>query len=79
MPHTAQNSYWPLAQTYNATTPVQSPFQGEAEMSDLASFLVRRELIHSGLIKFDDHPENYWAWKLSLLNATSGLKLTSSK
>lgn len=72
-------NYWPLAQTYNASTPVQSPLQGEVEMSDLARFLARRELINSGLTKFDDHPENYWAWKSSFLNATSRLKLTSSE
>ncbi len=72
-------NYWPLAQAYNASTPVQSPFQGEAEMSDLARFLARRELINVGLTKFDDHPVNYWAWKSSFLNATSGLKLTSSE
>lgn len=71
--------YWPLAQTYNASTPVQSPLQGEVEMSDLARFLARRELISSGLTKFDDHPENYWAWKSSFLNSTSGLKLNSSE
>ncbi len=72
-------NYWPLAQSYNASTPVQSPFEGEVEMSDLARFLARRELINVGLTKFDDHPENYWAWKSSFLNATSGLKLTSSE
>lgn len=48
-------------------------------MSDLARFLARSEIINSGLTKFDDHPENYWAWKSSFLYATSGLKLTSSK
>ncbi len=72
-------NYWPLAQAYNANTPVQSPFRGEAEISDLARFLARRELINVGLTKFDDHPENYWAWKSSFVNATSGLKLTSSE
>lgn len=41
---------------------VQSPFRGEAEISDLTRFLARRELINVGLTKFDDHPENYWAW-----------------
>lgn len=30
-------------------------------MTDLAKYLVRREMVSSGLLKFDDHPENYWA------------------
>ncbi|RXN13836.1 hypothetical protein ROHU_037202 [Labeo rohita] len=72
-------NYWPLAQTYNASTPVHSPFREEAELSDLARFLARRELINAGLTKFDDHPENYWAWKSSFLSAISRLKLTSSE
>lgn len=72
-------NYWPLAQTFNSGVPMQSPSHGEVEMSDLARFLARREIISSGLTIFDDHPENYWAWKSSFLNATSGLKLSSSE
>lgn len=31
------------------------------QMTGLAKYLVRREMVSSGLLKFDDHPENYWA------------------
>ncbi|KAE8281656.1 hypothetical protein D5F01_LYC20652 [Larimichthys crocea] len=34
---------------------------------------VRRELVNSGLIKFNDRPESYWAWKSSFHNAIGGL------
>lgn len=53
--------HWPPAPTYNAGASMHSASHGEAEMSDLARFLARCELINSGLTKFDDHPENYWA------------------
>ncbi len=29
------------------------------QMTDLAKYLVRREMVSSGLLKFDDHMENY--------------------
>ena len=44
--------------------------------SDLAKYLIRREMVSSGLLKFDDHPENYWAWKASFLSSTRDLNLT---
>lgn len=33
--------------------------------TDLAKYLIRREMISSGLLRFDNQPENYWAWKQS--------------
>lgn len=35
-----------------------------------------REVIATGLLQFDDRPENYRAWKASFLNTTSGLDLS---
>lgn len=35
----------------------------DAATYDLAKFLARNQLVTSGLNKFDDHPENYLAWK----------------
>ncbi|KAL3967947.1 NLR family CARD domain-containing protein 3 [Sarotherodon galilaeus] len=52
---------------------------GSAQVGDIARYLARRDLINAGLTKFDDCPENYWAWKSSFLNAISGLKLSSSE
>lgn len=48
-------------------------------MSDIAKYLVLWELVHSGLSKFDDHPENYWAWKWSFIGVVQGLNLNLNK
>lgn len=44
---------------------------------DLIKYLLRREMVSSGLLKFDDRPENDWAWKASFLNATRDLNLSA--
>ncbi|XP_071226640.1 uncharacterized protein [Salvelinus alpinus] len=44
---------------------------------DLIKYLLRREMVSSGLLKFDDRPENYWAWKASFLNAIRDLNLSA--
>ncbi len=46
---------------------------------DLAKYLLRRETVSTGLSKFDDQPENYWAWKASFLSATEDLNLTATE
>lgn len=48
-------------------------------MIDFAKFLARRELVTTGLTKFDDSPENFRAWQSSFFNATQGLGLTYSE
>lgn len=48
-----------------------------AQMTDFAKHLVRREIVSSGLLKFDDCPENYWAWKTSFQDVTRELGLTA--
>ncbi|KAK2903743.1 hypothetical protein Q8A73_010400 [Channa argus] len=50
-----------------------------AGMSDIARYLVRRELINSGLCKFDDRPENNGAWKSSFISAIQYLRQTASE
>lgn len=45
-------------------------------MTDFAKFLVRRELVTTGLSKFDDTPESFRAWQSSFLNATRDVGLT---
>lgn len=45
--------------------------------TDLANYMVRKEMVSSGLMKFDDHPENYWAWKSSFQDVTKDLSLTA--
>ncbi len=36
-------------------------------------------MVSSGLLAFDDCPENYWAWKLSFLAATKQLNLSDQE
>ncbi|XP_041841982.1 uncharacterized protein LOC121640335 [Melanotaenia boesemani] len=43
---------------------------------DFAKYLIRKELVSTGLLQFDDRPENYWAWKTSFLSATNDLNLS---
>ncbi|XP_037609979.1 uncharacterized protein LOC119478948 [Sebastes umbrosus] len=50
-----------------------------SNVSDLAKFLARRDLLTAGLTKFNDKPENYWAWKSTFSNATEDLDLKPSE
>ncbi|XP_060793215.1 uncharacterized protein LOC132896416 [Neoarius graeffei] len=47
--------------------------------SVLGKFLARRKLLTAGLTKFDDKPENYWAWRSAFSNATEDLGLNPSE
>ncbi|KAL1007525.1 hypothetical protein UPYG_G00087930, partial [Umbra pygmaea] len=44
---------------------------------EFARYLIRKEMVSAGLLRFDDKPENYWAWKASFLSATKDLCLTA--
>ena len=61
--------------------PLSSPNLGPSPepqpAQDLARYLMRRELVSSGLLQFDDRPEHYWSWKASFLSVTQDLNLTS--
>ncbi|KAI2661156.1 hypothetical protein H4Q32_030204 [Labeo rohita] len=48
-------------------------------MLDFAKFIARRELVTTGLTKFDDNPENFRAWESSFVNATKDLQLSASE
>lgn len=48
-------------------------------MMDLVKYLARRELVSSGLTRFDDHPESYRAWRSSFINTIKDLGLTASE
>ncbi|XP_068506561.1 uncharacterized protein [Syngnathus scovelli] len=65
-PHMQQGRYSP-------------PHASPPQMIDFAKFLARRELVTTGLTKFDDMPENFRAWQSSFLNATQGLGLSYSE
>lgn len=59
---------------HNVSTPRPSDVY-PSETSDLARYLMRREMVSSGLLRFDDQPENYWAWKTSFQSAVWDLTL----
>lgn len=44
--------------------------------TDLARFIARSQLVSTGLTKFDDRAENYWAWKVSFCNTIDNIGLT---
>lgn len=48
-------------------------------VQDITRYLTRRELLSTGLLQFDDHPENYWAWKASFQNAIKDLNITDQE
>ena len=56
--------------------PSRVPLHDQSGTADLAKYLIRKEMVSSGLLKFDERPENYWAWKASFVNSTSDLDLT---
>ncbi|KAK7879006.1 hypothetical protein WMY93_034161, partial [Mugilogobius chulae] len=65
----------PKLHPYNAPQP--SPeIQG---VQDITRYLTRREILSTGLLQFDDHPENYWAWKASFKNAIKDLNVTAQE
>ncbi len=47
------------------------------DTTDLTRHLIRRELVSSGLLTFDDCPENYWPWKVSFQSVTRDFNLTA--
>ncbi|KAL0151744.1 hypothetical protein M9458_052970 [Cirrhinus mrigala] len=47
-----------------------------ATTPDVAKYLMRREMVTSGLMEFDDQPENYWAWKTSFRSVIDELTLS---
>ncbi|XP_070409592.1 uncharacterized protein [Nothobranchius furzeri] len=47
-----------------------------SETQQFAKYLIRKELVSTGLLQFDDKPENYWAWKASFISVTKDLNLS---
>lgn len=48
-------------------------------MSDFVRHFARREIVATGLVHFNNKPQNYRAWKRSFENAIGGLDLTASE
>lgn len=56
-----------------------NPKFDDLNVNDFVRYLARRELVSTGLLKFNDKPQNYRAWKRSFQSAIRGLHLTSSE
>ncbi|XP_061836601.1 E3 ubiquitin-protein ligase LRSAM1 isoform X1 [Nerophis lumbriciformis] len=52
------------------------PSRDQSVISDLAKYLIRKEIVSASLMMFDDRPENYWAWKASFITAIGDLNLS---
>ncbi|XP_015230161.1 PREDICTED: uncharacterized protein LOC107084717 isoform X2 [Cyprinodon variegatus] len=50
-----------------------------SNMNDFVRYLARRELVATGLLQFNDKPQNYRAWKRSFKSATLALDLSPSE
>ena len=46
-----------------------------SHINDFVRYLARREIVATGLLHFNDKPQNYRAWKRSFLTAVRGLNL----
>ncbi|XP_041424892.1 uncharacterized protein LOC121395423 [Xenopus laevis] len=71
------NPQYPSSDPGYHTPSVRNVPLGSSESNDLAKYLIRRELVSTGLLTFDDRPENYWAWKTSFQGITRDLNLTA--
>ena len=47
-----------------------------SQNAELVQYLSRKEIVNSGLLQFDDCPENYWAWRSSFQDLTGDLNVT---
>ena len=69
-------SYSDHSPRYNAQGSAITP---SSNMIDFTKYLARREIITTGLTKFDDQPESFRAWQSSFFNATQDLDLSASE
>lgn len=84
-PLQASNKAWQGGIDYEAPTPDQHPNSPRhtpaqegysSPTADLAKFIARNQIVSTGLTKFDDKPENYWAWKASFYNTIDNIGLS---
>ncbi|XP_053086862.1 uncharacterized protein LOC128317648 [Pangasianodon hypophthalmus] len=65
-------------------TPLSYPITPNSNVSgsninDFVRYLARRELVATGLLQFNDKPQNYRAWKCPFQTATTDLNLSPSE
>lgn len=73
-----QNAKYVIPQR-TANHQVKSFHPESAGLMDMAKYLARKELVSTGLSKFDDCPETYRVWRSSFLNTIKDLDLTASE
>ncbi|XP_044158322.1 uncharacterized protein LOC122944157 [Bufo gargarizans] len=60
--------------------PATSYVKSEAtDTTEVVKYLLRHELAKSGLVNFDDHPENYRSWKAAFKTTLGGIGLTADR
>ena len=67
-------------QGFPVTSNAYIPKQQQSEpFSAFTKHLMKKELISTGLLKFDDNPANFRAWKAAFKSATEDLELTAAQ
>ncbi|XP_049322874.1 uncharacterized protein LOC125782565 [Astyanax mexicanus] len=51
----------------------------DQSMINIMKFMARREIVTTGLLQFDDRPENYRAWRASFVNTVGELSVTEKE
>ncbi|XP_040289970.1 uncharacterized protein LOC121002590 [Bufo bufo] len=60
--------------------PATSYVKSEAtDTTEVVKYLLRHELAKSGLVNFDDHPENYRSWKAAFKTTLGGIGFTADR
>ncbi|XP_075431592.1 uncharacterized protein LOC142468854 [Ascaphus truei] len=65
------------ARTVPATTSERGKRADVSGLTDIAKYMIRRDLVHAGLISFDDRPENYRTWKFTFKDAIDSLDFSA--
>eukprot|EP00794_Sanderia_malayensis_P003911 gene3911-4452_t len=73
--------YQPMPTVYQPIPTVYQPVQTQQPdpFTSLTKHLMKKELISTELLKFDDNPANFRAWKASFKAATEDLELTEAQ
>ncbi|XP_046703058.1 uncharacterized protein LOC124384338 [Silurus meridionalis] len=70
---------YPAGNTPSACATAAAYVHNNSNMNDFVRYLARRKLISTGLLKFNDQPESYRAWRSSFKNAIRDLDLAFSE
>lgn len=74
--HHDHGTYTSPAHQFEPLTPIPPTHNNSSAITDVAKYLMRRELVSTTIQKFDDEPQNYRTWKSSFLNVIKDLSLS---